>query len=150
MMAAPEFREAFEKGKEFGLQTYSSGFSAEVAAKIDDPAPQDAAHLVCVYNVPPHISSQDHDQKFEDYIDDFLSVPAVQKNFVRFEMVRLGRQNTFECINNALVFQWQPNYMLDDHIRAFGYSEATPTFIHHARLEVQSIPFQQHLILNHS
>ncbi|KAJ7846899.1 hypothetical protein B0H14DRAFT_3131087 [Mycena olivaceomarginata] len=115
MLAAPEFRQAFEKGKEFGLQTYSSGFSAEVVAKIDDPAPQDAAHLVCVYNVPPHISSLQHDQKFEDFINNFISVPAVQKNFIRFEM-------------------WQPNNMLDDHIRAFGYSEATPTFIHHARL----------------
>ncbi|KAJ7289829.1 hypothetical protein C8J57DRAFT_1278491 [Mycena rebaudengoi] len=115
-MAAPEFLEAYQKRKELGLQTYSSAFSAKVVAKIDNPAPQDAAHLVCVYNVPSHISSLPHDQKFEDFIDDFLSVPAVRKNFVRFEM-------------------WQPNNMLDDHIRAFGYPEATPTFIHHARLE---------------
>ncbi|KAJ7265240.1 hypothetical protein C8J57DRAFT_1511799 [Mycena rebaudengoi] len=129
-MAAPEFLEAYQNRKELGLQTYSSAFSAKVVAKIDNPAPQDAAHLVCVYNVPPHISSLPHDQKFEDFIDDFLSVPAVWKNFVRFEI-------------------WQPNNMLDDHIRAFGYPEATPTFIHHARLKVQSIPFQQHLILNH-
>jgi hypothetical protein len=58
-------------------------------AKHDNPAPRDGAHLFCVYNVPPHVSSRkfEHDQNFEEFIDNFLAVPKVKKNFVRFEMV---------------------------------------------------------------
>jgi hypothetical protein len=88
VLEAAEVRKTLEKGKEFGLHNSSYGFSAEVVAKHDNPAPQDGVHLLCVYNVPPHVSGQEHDQKFENFIDNFLSVPAVKKNFVRFEMVR--------------------------------------------------------------
>jgi len=109
-------RKVAEKGHEFGLQSNGYAFAADVIAKHDNPAPQDGAHLICVYNVPPHISTQEHDQKFEDFIDNFLAVPAVKKNFVRFEM-------------------WQHNNMLDDDIRAFGYSASGPAFIHHAIVE---------------
>ncbi|KAJ7452277.1 hypothetical protein FB451DRAFT_1565981 [Mycena latifolia] len=117
LLDTAEVRGAFEKGKEFGLHTTGHGFSAEVVAKNDNPAPKDAVHLVCVYNIPPHIATQHHDQKYEDWIDkDFLSVPAVKKHFVRFEM-------------------WMHNHALDDHIRAFGYSASGPAVIHHAMLE---------------
>ncbi|KAJ6578065.1 hypothetical protein B0H19DRAFT_1253350 [Mycena capillaripes] len=111
-----EVQKIFEKGKEFGLHSGSYGFSANVVAKIDRPAPPNAAHLICVYNVPPHVSTKEHDQDFEGWIDNFLNVPGVQKAFVRFEM-------------------WQHNRILDDHIRAFGYSAAGPAFVHHAQVE---------------
>ncbi|KAF7342585.1 hypothetical protein MSAN_02015200 [Mycena sanguinolenta] len=116
ILATAEVRGLFDMGKEWGLHNYSSGFSATAATKIDNPAPKGGAHLFCVYNVPRSVSSPEHDKKFVDYIENFVQVPACRKNFVRFEM-------------------WQSNNLLDEHMRAFGYSAAGPTFIHHARLE---------------
>ncbi|KAJ7896582.1 hypothetical protein B0H13DRAFT_1885087 [Mycena leptocephala] len=54
--------------------------------------------------------------KFEEFIDNFLAAPKVKKNVVRLEM-------------------WKHNNMLDDHIRALGYAEAGPVYIHHAIIE---------------
>ncbi|KAJ7909007.1 hypothetical protein B0H13DRAFT_2330856 [Mycena leptocephala] len=107
--------------------------AADVVAKRDNPAPRDAAHLFCVYNVPPHISSRkfEHDQNFEGFIDNFLAIPKVKKNF------------------------WKHNNMLDDHIRALGYAEAGPIFIHHAivenwdsALEMMEDPEAQQFVMN--
>ncbi|KAJ7121556.1 hypothetical protein C8R44DRAFT_876945 [Mycena epipterygia] len=119
LLGAAEVQKVVEKGKEFGLHSNSYGFSAEVVAKHDNPALR-----------------MQHDQKFENFIDNFLSVPAVKKNFVRFEM-------------------WQHNHMLDDHIRAFGYSESGPAFIHHAiieswdsAMEMMKDPEAQHFVMN--
>jgi hypothetical protein len=76
------------KGKEFGLHDSTYAFSADVDAKIDNPAPQDGAHMICVYNVPAHASSQKHDKIYHEYLNnDFIRVPAVKKHFVRFEVV---------------------------------------------------------------
>ncbi|KAJ6459993.1 hypothetical protein C8R45DRAFT_1109355 [Mycena sanguinolenta] len=116
VLAAPEVQKVFDTGKEWGLHAHSSGFSATVATKIDNPAPRDGAHLFCVYNVPRSVSSAEHDKKFVEYIESFVEVPVCRKHFVRFEM-------------------WQSNNVLDDHIRVFGYSAAGPTFVHHARLK---------------
>jgi hypothetical protein len=46
------------KGKEFELHGPSYEFSADVFAKIDNPTPQDGAHMIYVYNV----SSRKHAQ----------------------------------------------------------------------------------------
>jgi hypothetical protein len=89
----PEVRGLIEKGKEVGPPSSSYVFAADVLAKHDNPAPRDgAAHLICVYNVPPHVSSRklEHDQKFEEFIDNYLAVPKVKKNVVRFEMVLIS------------------------------------------------------------
>jgi hypothetical protein len=86
----PEVRRLVEKGKEFGPPSGSYVFAADVVAKYDNPAPRDgAAHLFTVYNVPPHVSSRklEHDQKYEEFVDNFLAVPKVKKNIVRLEMV---------------------------------------------------------------
>ncbi|KAJ7885812.1 hypothetical protein B0H13DRAFT_2343079 [Mycena leptocephala] len=135
----PEVRGLIEKGKEVGPPSSSYVFAADVLAKHDNPAPRDgAAHLICVYNVPPHVSSRklEHDQKFEEFIDNYLAVPKVKKNVVRFEM-------------------WKHNTMLDDHIRALGYAEARPVFFHHAitenrdrALEMMEDPEAQQFVMN--
>jgi hypothetical protein len=111
----PEVRKTFEKGKEWGLHSSSSAFSADLTPKIDNPAPENAVHLICLYNVPSTVSSDAHDQSFHQFMDGFVDVPACRKHFVRSEV-------------------WQSNNLLDDHIRGFGYSPAGPTFIHHAKL----------------
>ncbi|KAJ7885804.1 hypothetical protein B0H13DRAFT_1889431 [Mycena leptocephala] len=131
LLGDPEARRLIEKGKEFGPPSGSYVFAADVIAKHDNPAPRDGAHLFCVYNVPPHVSSRkfEHDQNFEEFIDNFLAVPKVKKNFVRFEM-------------------WKHNNMLDDHIRALGYAEAGPIFIHHAIVEMMEDPEAQQFVMN--
>ncbi|KAF8209070.1 hypothetical protein K438DRAFT_2012390 [Mycena galopus ATCC 62051] len=116
VLAAPEVRKIFAKGREWGLHDCSSGFSATVATKVDGPTPPNSLHLICVYNVPPELSTDEHNKKLEDFIDSFVEVLAVKKNWARFEM-------------------WQSNNLLEDHVQAFGYSASGPTFIHHARLE---------------
>ncbi|KAJ7896581.1 hypothetical protein B0H13DRAFT_1885086 [Mycena leptocephala] len=119
LVGDPEVRRLVEKGKEFGPPSGSYVFAADVVPKYDNPAPRDsAAHVISVYNVPPHVSSRkfEHDQKFEEFIDNFLAAPKVKKNVVRLEM-------------------WKHNNMLDDHIRALGYAEAGPVYIHHAIIE---------------
>ncbi|KAJ7896585.1 hypothetical protein B0H13DRAFT_2338318 [Mycena leptocephala] len=138
LLGDPEARRLIEKGKEFVPPSGSCVFAADVVAKHDNPAPRDAAHLFCVYNIPPHVSSRkfEHDQNFEEFIDNFLAVPKVKKNFVRFEM-------------------WKHNNMLDDHIRALDYAEAGPIFIHHAMvenwdsaLEMMEDPEAQQFVMN--
>ena len=84
-----------ENGKEFSLHTNSYGFSADVVAKIDNPSPKDAVHMIFVYNVPPHISAVQHDQKFDEYKNNYAAIPAVRKNFVRLEHVCLSMGFTF-------------------------------------------------------
>ncbi|KAF7359680.1 hypothetical protein MVEN_00692300 [Mycena venus] len=115
LMQDAEVQKLVENGREFGLHSNSYGFSADVIAKLDNPSPEDAVHMIFVYNVPPHISTAQHDQKFEDYRNNYAAIPAVRKNFVRLE-------------------HWKHNTMLDEHFRTFGYSAAGPTFIHHAQL----------------
>ncbi|KAF7340344.1 hypothetical protein MVEN_01953600 [Mycena venus] len=110
------FQKVAENGKEFGLHSNSYGFAADVVTKLDNPSPQGAVHMMFVYGVPPHVSTAHHDQKFNEFTDNFVAIPAVRKNFVTFEV-------------------WQHNTKLEDHFRNFGYSAAGPTIIHHAELE---------------
>jgi hypothetical protein len=96
----PEVRRLVEKGKEFGPPSGSYVFAADVVAKYDNPAPRDGAtHVISVYNVPPHVSSRkfEHDQKFEEFVDNFLAAPKVKKNVVRLEMVGICRPLFFFC-----------------------------------------------------
>jgi hypothetical protein len=119
------------KSKEFELHGSSYAFSADVFAKIDNPKPQDGAHMICVYNV----SSRNDAQEFHKFMGNFVQVPACRKHFVRSEVVSLLPWRTLRGLQTVR-FQWQSNDVLEDHIRAFGYSPAEPTFIHHAKLEV--------------
>jgi hypothetical protein len=144
----PEVRRLVEKGKEFGPPSGSYVFAADVVAKYDNPAPRDgAAHMISVYNVPPHVSSRkfEHDLKIEEFIDTLLALPKVKKNVVRLEMVGIGRPFLFCGIGQTLIInniiQWKHNNMLDDHIRTLGYAEARPVFIHHGIIEVRSLSF---------
>ncbi|KAJ7896571.1 hypothetical protein B0H13DRAFT_1885076 [Mycena leptocephala] len=139
LVGDPEVRRLVEKGKEFGPPSGSYIFAADVVAKYDNPAPRDgAAHMISVYNVPPHVSSRkfEHDQKIEEFIDTLLALPKVKKNVVRLEM-------------------WKHNNMLDDHIRTLGYAEARPVFIHHGiienwdnALEMMEDPEAQQFVVN--
>ncbi|KAJ7925451.1 hypothetical protein B0H13DRAFT_2314461 [Mycena leptocephala] len=70
-----EVQKLVGNGQAFALHSNSYGFSAD-----------EAVHLICVYNVPPHLSTTQHDQKFEAFIDNFVAIPAVRKNYKRFEM----------------------------------------------------------------
>ncbi|KAJ7885816.1 hypothetical protein B0H13DRAFT_1889443 [Mycena leptocephala] len=139
LLGDPEVRRLVEKGKEFGPPSGSYFFAADVVARFDNPAPRDGAvHLISPYNVPPHVSSRkfEHDQKYEEFIANFLAVPKIKKNVVRLEM-------------------WKHNNMLDDHIRALGYAEAEPVFFHHAiienwdnTLEIMEDPEAQQCVMN--
>ncbi|KAJ7230348.1 hypothetical protein GGX14DRAFT_582910 [Mycena pura] len=124
VLADPEVRKLVEKGKEFGLHSSTYAFSADVDAKIDNPAPEGNAHMICVYNVPSDTSDEKHDNTYHEWLENtFIRVPAVKKHFVRLEV-------------------WQSNNVLDDHIRAFGYSPAGPLFWHHARLDSWDSTFE--------
>ncbi|KAJ7885002.1 hypothetical protein B0H13DRAFT_2343348 [Mycena leptocephala] len=114
-----EVQKLVGNGQAFALHSNSYGFSADVDAKLDNPAPQEAVHLICVYNVPPHLSTTQHDQKFEAFIDNFVAIPA-----------------------------WKHNTMLDDHVRTFGYSAAGPTFNWNNALEMMTDPEAQQFVFN--
>ncbi|KAF7342588.1 hypothetical protein MSAN_02015500 [Mycena sanguinolenta] len=109
IFAAAEVRELFAEGREWGLQSISSGFSASLDIKVDNPAPKDGAHLFVVYHVPPTLSSEEHDKRCHEFVESFVEIPACRKHLVRFE-------------------EWQSNNLLDNHMEAFGYSAAGPTF----------------------
>ncbi|KAJ6459992.1 hypothetical protein C8R45DRAFT_1030240 [Mycena sanguinolenta] len=123
VLAAPEVRKVFDMGKEWGLHDFSSGFAATVVPKIDNPAPKDGKHLICVYNVPPSLSSAQHDNKWVEFMDEFIEVVARRNHFVRFDM-------------------WSSNNLLDEHMRAFGYSAAGPTFINHGICDGEEAMFE--------
>ncbi|KAJ6459996.1 hypothetical protein C8R45DRAFT_543215 [Mycena sanguinolenta] len=116
IFADAEVRELFATGEEWGLQSISSGFSATVDIKVDNPAPKDGAHLFCVYNVPPSLSSEEHDKRCVEFVESFVEVPACRSHLVRFE-------------------HWESNNLLDDHIQTFGYSAAGPTLVSHMKLD---------------
>ncbi|KAK7042049.1 hypothetical protein R3P38DRAFT_3178619 [Favolaschia claudopus] len=116
ILAAPEVSNVMAKGKEFGFHNGSSASATNLSAKGEAGVPEDGIHVFCVYNVPPELSAtEEHGPHFEAFIDDFLCVPAVKKNFLKF---------------------WMYNDSLDDNARDFGYS-AGRTLLCYAVLEVE-------------
>jgi hypothetical protein len=112
----PEVCRLVEKGKEFGPPSGSYVFAADVVVKHDNPAPRDGTvHLICVYNVPPHVSSRklEHDQKFEESIENYLAIPKVKKNVVRLEMVGIYRPFSFCGFGQTLIINNYNLYNMD-------------------------------------
>ncbi|KAK7023345.1 hypothetical protein R3P38DRAFT_3195445 [Favolaschia claudopus] len=112
VLAAQEVRKLAQKYKDLGIQ--SAGFSMNVVPKIDRPAPDNGLHMVFVYDDPPElVASQNHLREFEETMRGFALLPAIQKNFARFEM-------------------WQSTDIVDRDVRDVGYSTQNRPTLYYA------------------
>jgi hypothetical protein len=84
----PEVEKLFDSAKEFGLQKGTSAFATDVVQKIDHPTTQHGIHSIGIYTVPVHLSLDEYSQKFHRVVDNFLALPAVKKNVLKYELVR--------------------------------------------------------------
>ncbi|KAK6978244.1 hypothetical protein R3P38DRAFT_500566 [Favolaschia claudopus] len=136
VLAAPEVRKVYDKGKEFGLHSSTFGSAASLSIYIDSPMPKNAMHLFCVYNVPFELSvSEAHGRSWDVLIDNFVGLPVVQENFSKFEI-------------------WHHNDKLDDSVRDFGYTQGRMILCHDVyeteerMAKLMTDPVAQELILN--
>jgi hypothetical protein len=61
----------------------------DVVPKINSSVtPTGGIHVMGFYNVPPHVSFEQHVQKHHAFMDNAVALPAVQKNFRKLERVR--------------------------------------------------------------
>ncbi|KAK6981093.1 hypothetical protein R3P38DRAFT_455495 [Favolaschia claudopus] len=115
LMALPEVRKLFQKGKDFGNQ--SSTFIYTKVPKIDRPAPDNGVDMVFVYDGPLELTTgQNHMREFDEFMSGFVQLPAIQRNFVRLEM-------------------WQSMDIIDQEARDFGYSTESRPTLYYAKLK---------------
>jgi hypothetical protein len=84
----PEVKKLFDSAKEFGHQKGTSAFATDVVQKIDHPTTQHGIHSIGIYTVPAHLSLDEYGQKFHRVVENFLALPAVKKNLLKYELVR--------------------------------------------------------------
>ncbi|KAK7046194.1 hypothetical protein R3P38DRAFT_3420716 [Favolaschia claudopus] len=115
VLASPELRKKFQKGKDFGNQ--SSFFAYSKVRKIDCPAPDNGLQMVFVYDPPLELeTSPNHIREFDDFMRGFMLLPTIQKHFARLEM-------------------WQSTDILDQDVRDFGYSTESRPALYCATLK---------------
>ncbi|KAJ7436904.1 hypothetical protein B0H11DRAFT_2108983 [Mycena galericulata] len=118
VFADAEVQQLFKKVEEFGLQSGTSGFSADAVPKINkNVSTQNPVHILGIYQVPPHLSRDEYGQKFQAFVEKYIALPAIQKNLVRYEV-------------------WQQNDAVGDRMhRDLGHPVSEPIFLVRAESE---------------
>ncbi|KAJ7288872.1 hypothetical protein C8J57DRAFT_1281464 [Mycena rebaudengoi] len=114
----PEVEKLFDSAKEFGHQKGTSAFATDVVQKIDHPTTQHGIHSIGIYTVPAHLSLDEYGQKFHRVVENFLALPAVKKNLLKYEL-------------------WLQKDVLNEHGSALGFPTPEPIFI--IRAESQNL-----------
>ncbi|KAJ7925450.1 hypothetical protein B0H13DRAFT_1863102 [Mycena leptocephala] len=108
ILTDPMFAKAFAEAEEF--VSCATGFVADVVTRIDRPTPKDRTHLMCAFQRPDHLSSDEYRKKFEVFVDRLLALPISQKNFLKHSL-------------------WLPNDTLDANLRDLGFPPPEPVFV---------------------
>ncbi|KAJ7860175.1 hypothetical protein B0H13DRAFT_2355706 [Mycena leptocephala] len=108
ILTDPMFAKAFAEAEEFVSR--ATGFVADVVTRIDRPTPKDRTHLMCAFQRPDHLSSDEYRKKFEVFVDRLLALPISQKNFLKHSL-------------------WLPNDTLDANLRDLGFPPPEPVFV---------------------
>ncbi|KAJ7690884.1 hypothetical protein B0H17DRAFT_1201453 [Mycena rosella] len=112
-----EVQKLFQKAEEFGLQSGTAAFSADVVPKINrNVSTQNPVHILGIYKVPTHLSRDEYGQKFHAFVEKYIALPAIQKNLVRYEV-------------------WQQNDAVGDRMQDLGHPVSEPTFLVRAESE---------------
>ncbi|KAJ7894047.1 hypothetical protein B0H13DRAFT_2339429 [Mycena leptocephala] len=123
----PAFRQLITGAeKEFSLQSGACSFSADVLTRIDATSSHDQnddalSHLICIFKIPPHLTTDEFQPKFKKWIDGFASLPVTKKVVVKHTEVR-KRPFGFKSLNTPLMivymilFQWVQNKTLDPQL----------------------------------
>jgi len=82
-----------EAAKQFGLQSGACVFPADIVSKIDSPSVEDAVHIIGIYKVPRDLTAEEYGQKFNAFVENYVALPAIQKNLVKYELVRHHSHN---------------------------------------------------------
>ncbi|KAJ7441981.1 hypothetical protein FB451DRAFT_1298050 [Mycena latifolia] len=83
-----EVQKLFHKAEEFGLQSGTFAFSADVVYKINrNVATRNPVCITGIYKVPTHLSRDEYGAKFHAFVEKYTALPAIQKNLIRYEVV---------------------------------------------------------------
>ncbi|KAJ7205966.1 hypothetical protein GGX14DRAFT_397247 [Mycena pura] len=119
VLADAEVQKLFQKTEDFGLQSATFAFSADVAPKINRnvTSTQKPVRIVGIYKVPTHLSRDEYGQKFHAFVEKYIALPAIQKNLVRYEV-------------------WQQNDAVGDRMmQNLAHPVSEPTFLVRAESE---------------
>ncbi|KAJ7445412.1 hypothetical protein FB451DRAFT_1292782 [Mycena latifolia] len=117
VLADAEVQKLFQKAEEFGLQSGTFAFSADVVVKINrNVATQNPVCITGIYKVPTHLSRDEYGAKFHAFVEKYTALPAIQKNLIRYEV-------------------WQQNDAVGDRMQDLGHPVSEPTFLVRAESE---------------
>ncbi|KAK6984785.1 hypothetical protein R3P38DRAFT_3451451 [Favolaschia claudopus] len=117
VLASPELRKIFQKGKDFGNQSSFFAYSKVLIDQIDPPAPDNGIQMVFVYDGP---LDENHMREFDDFMRGFVLLPGIQESVARLEM-------------------WQSTNILDEDVQDFGYSTESQPMLYCATLKDSSV-----------
>ncbi|KAJ6540498.1 hypothetical protein B0H19DRAFT_1077907 [Mycena capillaripes] len=133
VMTDPTVRKLVAEAEEFGFQTGGTSFGADAVTKLERDTLGTSVHAIGIYTAPQQMSPAQFHTNFEAWIDKFLALPVVQKNFVKFTML-------------------VPKTALDIHLQSLGLSAATPTQVNLVEAETWDgflkihFSFEQHQV----
>jgi hypothetical protein len=82
----PALAKVYTEAEEF--LPYVTAFMTDVVTKIDLPTPGNRMHIMCTFQRPDYLSSNEYRTKFEGFVDRLLALPITQKNILKYSVVR--------------------------------------------------------------
>ncbi|KAJ7910310.1 hypothetical protein B0H13DRAFT_1876845 [Mycena leptocephala] len=118
ILTDPMFAKAFAEAEEF--VSCATGFVADVVTRIDRPTPKDRTHLMCAFQRPDHLSSDEYRKKFEVFVDRLLALPISQKNFLKHSLNQDRLIEVTPPLLSQLCSDDDPQWLTHSDVRAFA------------------------------
>ncbi|KAJ7016309.1 hypothetical protein C8F04DRAFT_1245392 [Mycena alexandri] len=126
ILTDPALVKVYAEAEEF--LPYVMAFMADVVTKIDLPTPRNPMHIMCTFQCPAHLSSNEYRTKFEGFVDRLLALPITQKSILKYSVVNQS--------------QWMPNNTLDAPLRDLGFPQLEPVFVVMAETEAECVQLE--------
>lgn len=103
MLADPSVQKLVAEAEEFGFQTGGTSFDVKVVTKMQRDTPGTNVHAFSICSAPPQVSAAQFTANFEAFIDKFLELPAVRKNFVKYTIVSRSGSRRYKLSSSLTV-----------------------------------------------
>ncbi|KAF7346965.1 hypothetical protein MVEN_01449300 [Mycena venus] len=87
VLADPNVQKLVAEAEEFGFQTGGTSFGVNVVTKMQRDTPGTNVHAFGICSAPPQVSAAQFTANFEAFIEKFLELPIVRKNFVKYTIL---------------------------------------------------------------
>ncbi|KAJ7743043.1 hypothetical protein DFH07DRAFT_777534 [Mycena maculata] len=116
MLKDPALQKLLAESDDFGFRKGATAFAADIITKIDAPGVTPGTSVICVYNRPPHLSTEQFGQQMEDLMDK-ITVQPIRDRFSNYSL-------------------WLQNDAVDKHLQALGYPAPEPLLVVRAEAEI--------------